>query len=150
VSGAIVELYQLWPLIQHHGRDPATRHLGAYRFVRHRSISPKRSDHWIIHTICICVDCPVIGTQIAFQLRRMHNEELVLAASFPEYDAYGEIRALGSRGLLSLACGAHSMVFRLGCQFHHQHNSNRYYFMIVRQFEKRSAIEQSNLYRGHC
>ena len=26
--------------------------------------------------------------QIAFQLRRMHNEEAVLAATFPEYTAY--------------------------------------------------------------
>jgi protein-S-isoprenylcysteine O-methyltransferase Ste14 len=30
----------------------------------------------------------LLTVQIAFQLRRMHNEELVLAANFPEYDAY--------------------------------------------------------------
>ncbi len=26
--------------------------------------------------------------QIAFQLRRMHNEEIILAETFPEYAAY--------------------------------------------------------------
>jgi protein-S-isoprenylcysteine O-methyltransferase Ste14 len=31
--------------------------------------------------------------QIAFQLRRMHNEELVLTASFPEYVEYRQITA---------------------------------------------------------
>ena len=30
----------------------------------------------------------LLAVQIAFQVRRMHNEELVLTASFPEYDAY--------------------------------------------------------------
>jgi protein-S-isoprenylcysteine O-methyltransferase Ste14 len=30
----------------------------------------------------------VLAVQIAFQLRRMHNEEAVLAESFPEYAAY--------------------------------------------------------------
>jgi protein-S-isoprenylcysteine O-methyltransferase Ste14 len=30
----------------------------------------------------------VLVAQIAFQLRRMHNEEAILAESFPEYDAY--------------------------------------------------------------
>jgi len=30
----------------------------------------------------------VLAVQIVFQLRRMHNEETVLAESFPEYAAY--------------------------------------------------------------
>jgi protein-S-isoprenylcysteine O-methyltransferase Ste14 len=30
----------------------------------------------------------LLAVQIAFQLRRMHNEELVLTANFPEYTAY--------------------------------------------------------------
>jgi protein-S-isoprenylcysteine O-methyltransferase Ste14 len=30
----------------------------------------------------------LLVVQFAFQLRRMHNEELVLAGSFPAYDAY--------------------------------------------------------------
>ena len=30
----------------------------------------------------------VLAVQIVFQLRRMHNEEAVLAESFPEYAAY--------------------------------------------------------------
>lgn len=30
----------------------------------------------------------LLGAQIAFQLRRIHNEEVVLCASFPEYDTY--------------------------------------------------------------
>jgi protein-S-isoprenylcysteine O-methyltransferase Ste14 len=30
----------------------------------------------------------LLAMQIAFQLRRMHNEELVLTTSFPEYGAY--------------------------------------------------------------
>jgi protein-S-isoprenylcysteine O-methyltransferase Ste14 len=30
----------------------------------------------------------ILAVQIAFQLRRMHNEEAILAESFPEYAAY--------------------------------------------------------------
>lgn len=30
----------------------------------------------------------LLAVQIAFQLRRMYNEEVVLSAAFPEYDAY--------------------------------------------------------------
>ena len=35
----------------------------------------------------------LLAMQIAFQLRRMHNEELVLTASFPEYSAYRQTTA---------------------------------------------------------
>jgi protein-S-isoprenylcysteine O-methyltransferase Ste14 len=35
----------------------------------------------------------LLAAHIAFQLRRMHNEELVLTARFPEYAAYSQITA---------------------------------------------------------
>jgi len=84
--GAIVALYQLgahsasWP-------DPATRHLGLIASCATRSISRRDRDHWIIHTICICVTALLLATQIAFQLRgcTMRN---CSGCQLPEYDAY--------------------------------------------------------------
>jgi protein-S-isoprenylcysteine O-methyltransferase Ste14 len=58
---------------------------------------------WVRHPLYVAEEIAVVGLfvqfasiwtallfalQIAFQLRRMHNEETVLSASLPEYDAY--------------------------------------------------------------
>jgi protein-S-isoprenylcysteine O-methyltransferase Ste14 len=87
--GAIVALFQL-------GRSfsimAETRQLvttGPYRFVRHPLYLAEQ-----IATIGVFIQFAslwsalLLAVQIAFQLRRMHNEELVLTASFPEYAAY--------------------------------------------------------------
>jgi protein-S-isoprenylcysteine O-methyltransferase Ste14 len=41
----------------------------------------------------------ILAVQIAFQLRRMHNEEAILAESFPEYAAYRQRTARLLRGI---------------------------------------------------
>jgi protein-S-isoprenylcysteine O-methyltransferase Ste14 len=87
--GAVVALSQL-------GRSfslmAETRRLvtsGAYRFVRHPLYLTEE-----IAVVGLFIQFASVSTvlllamQIAFQLRRMHNEELVLAARFPEYVAY--------------------------------------------------------------
>jgi protein-S-isoprenylcysteine O-methyltransferase Ste14 len=62
---------------------------GPYRFVRHPLYAAEEiamvgmfMQFASIHTALL------LAMHIAFQLRRMHNEELVLAARFPEYAAY--------------------------------------------------------------
>jgi protein-S-isoprenylcysteine O-methyltransferase Ste14 len=92
--GAIVALSQL-------GRSfslmAETRRLvtsGPYRYVRHPLYLTEG-----IATIGICVQFASVWTalllaiQIGFQLRRMHNEEVVLNVSFPEYAAYRQTTA---------------------------------------------------------
>jgi protein-S-isoprenylcysteine O-methyltransferase Ste14 len=87
--GAVVALSQL-------GRSfslmAETRRLvtsGPYRFVRHPLYLTEE-----IAVVGLFIQFASVSTvlllamQIAFQLRRMHNEELVLAARFPEYVAY--------------------------------------------------------------
>jgi protein-S-isoprenylcysteine O-methyltransferase Ste14 len=88
-AGAVVALSQL-------GRSfsvmAETRQLvttGPYRFVRHPLYLAEE-----IAIIGVFLQFASLWTtllllvQIAFQLRRMHNEELVLTAGFPEYTAY--------------------------------------------------------------
>jgi protein-S-isoprenylcysteine O-methyltransferase Ste14 len=88
-AGAIAALYQL-------GRSfsvmAETRQLvtkGPYRLVRH----PLYLTEWIA-LIGLFIQFASIWTglllavQFVFQLRRMHNEEMVLAAGFPEYSTY--------------------------------------------------------------
>jgi protein-S-isoprenylcysteine O-methyltransferase Ste14 len=92
--GAVIALLQL-------GRSfsvmAETRQLvtsGPYRFVRH----PLYLTEWIA-VIGVFIQFASLWTaillviQIAFQLRRMYNEELVLSASFPEYVGYRQTTA---------------------------------------------------------
>jgi protein-S-isoprenylcysteine O-methyltransferase Ste14 len=89
--GAVLSLSQL-------GRSfsvmAETRQLvtsGPYRFVRHPLYLTEG-----IAVIGLFVQFASVWTallvvvQIAFQLRRMHNEETLLIASFPEYAAYSK------------------------------------------------------------
>jgi protein-S-isoprenylcysteine O-methyltransferase Ste14 len=88
-AGAIFALSQL-------GRSfsimAETRQLvtsGPYRFVRHPLyLAEEIAMVGIFIQFVSAWTALILAAQIAFQLRRMHNEELVLAASFPEYDAY--------------------------------------------------------------
>jgi protein-S-isoprenylcysteine O-methyltransferase Ste14 len=67
---------------------------GPYRFVRHPLYAAEE-----IATIGMFMQFALpwaallFVVQVAFQLRRMHNEELVLTARFPEYDVYSQTTA---------------------------------------------------------
>jgi protein-S-isoprenylcysteine O-methyltransferase Ste14 len=67
---------------------------GPYSFVRHPLYAAEElamlglfMQFASIWTVLLLV------VQFGFQLRRMHNEELVLIASFPEYDTYRQSTA---------------------------------------------------------
>jgi protein-S-isoprenylcysteine O-methyltransferase Ste14 len=67
---------------------------GPYRFVRHPLYAAEE-----IATIGMFMQFALpwaallFVVQVAFQLRRMHNEELVLTPRFPEYDVYSQTTA---------------------------------------------------------
>ena len=62
---------------------------GPYRFVRHPLyLAEELAIIGISMQFFSLSAAFVLAVQIAFQLRRMHNEEAVLAKSFPEYAAY--------------------------------------------------------------
>jgi protein-S-isoprenylcysteine O-methyltransferase Ste14 len=62
---------------------------GPYRFVRHPLyLAEELAIIGISMQFFSLSTALVLAVQIAFQLRRMHNEEAVLAESFPEYAAY--------------------------------------------------------------
>jgi protein-S-isoprenylcysteine O-methyltransferase Ste14 len=92
--GAIVALGQL-------GRSfsvmAETRQLvtsGPYRFMRHPLyLAEEIAVVGLFMQFASAWTALVLAAQIAFQLRRMHNEELVLTARFPEYAAYSQITA---------------------------------------------------------
>jgi protein-S-isoprenylcysteine O-methyltransferase Ste14 len=87
--GAIVALSQL-------GRSfsimAETRRLvttGPYRFVRHPLyLAEEIAMVGVFMQFASVWTALLLVAQIAFQLRRIHNEELVLTTSFPEYEAY--------------------------------------------------------------
>ena len=62
---------------------------GAYRFVRHPLyLAEELAIIGLSMQFFSAATAFVLAMQIAFQLRRMHNEETVLVKSFPEYAAY--------------------------------------------------------------
>jgi protein-S-isoprenylcysteine O-methyltransferase Ste14 len=62
---------------------------GPYRFVRHPLyLAEELAIIGISMQFFSLSTALVLAVQIAFQLRRMYNEEAVLAESFPEYAAY--------------------------------------------------------------
>ena len=62
---------------------------GPYRFVRHPLyVAEELAIIGISMQFFSLSTAFVLAVQIAFQLRRMHNEEAVLTESFPEYAAY--------------------------------------------------------------
>jgi protein-S-isoprenylcysteine O-methyltransferase Ste14 len=93
-AGAIVALGQL-------GRSfsvmAETRQLvtsGPYRLVRHPLyLAEEIAIFGVFMQFASVWTALLLVAQIAFQLRRMHNEEVVLTASFPEYTEYQETTA---------------------------------------------------------
>jgi protein-S-isoprenylcysteine O-methyltransferase Ste14 len=64
---------------------------GPYRFVRHPLyLAEELAIIGIFMQFLSVWTAILLAVQIAFQLRRMHNEEAVLTATFPEYAAYRE------------------------------------------------------------
>jgi len=62
---------------------------GPYRFVRHPLyLTEQIATFGLFMQFASAWTALVLALQIAFQLRRMHNEELMLTANFPEYVAY--------------------------------------------------------------
>jgi protein-S-isoprenylcysteine O-methyltransferase Ste14 len=62
---------------------------GPYRFVRHPLyLAEEIAIIGVFIQFASVWTALLVAVQIAVQLRRMHNEELVLTASFPEYAAY--------------------------------------------------------------
>jgi|SRR6516162_10320142 protein-S-isoprenylcysteine O-methyltransferase Ste14 len=92
--GAIVVLKQL-------GRSfsimAETRRLvtsGPYRFVRHPLyLMEEIAIVGVFMQFASVWTALMLAVQLAFQLRRMHNEEAVLTASFPEYTVYSQTTA---------------------------------------------------------
>jgi protein-S-isoprenylcysteine O-methyltransferase Ste14 len=88
-AGAVIALSQLGRSFSIMAESRRLVTTGPYRFVRHPLYAGE-----LIATIGVFLQFASLWTallllvQFAFQLRRMHNEELVLTASFPEYDAY--------------------------------------------------------------
>ena len=92
--GAVVALYQL-------GRSfsimAETRQLvtsGPYRFARHPLyLTEAIATFGLFMQFASLWTALLFAAQIAFQLRRMHNEEAVLTVSFPEYAVYRQTTA---------------------------------------------------------
>lgn len=92
--GAVVALKQL-------GRSfslmAETRQLvtsGLYRSIRHPLyLAEEIAIAGVVMQFASVWTVLLFAVQIAFQLRRMHNEELVLAESFPEYVVYRQTTA---------------------------------------------------------
>jgi protein-S-isoprenylcysteine O-methyltransferase Ste14 len=90
-AGAVVALSQL-------GRSfsvmAETRQLvttGPYRFIRHPLyLAEQIAIVGIFIQFASAWTVLLFSVQIGFQLRRIHNEELVLTASFPEYAVYSQ------------------------------------------------------------
>jgi protein-S-isoprenylcysteine O-methyltransferase Ste14 len=62
---------------------------GVYRLVRHPLyLAEEIAAIGVVMQFFSPWTAPILAVQIGFQLRRMRNEEVILAANFPEYLAY--------------------------------------------------------------
>ena len=92
--GAVVALSQLGRSFSIMAESRQLVTTGPYRLVRHPLYLAEG-----IATVGVFMQFASVGTalllavQIAFQLRRIHNEELVLTTRFPEYTAYSQTTA---------------------------------------------------------
>jgi protein-S-isoprenylcysteine O-methyltransferase Ste14 len=92
--GAVIALSQLGRSFSIMAESRQLVTTGPYRVVRHPLYAAE-----LIATVGVFMQFASVYTvlllaaQIAFQLRRMHNEELVLTIRFPEYAAYSQTTA---------------------------------------------------------
>lgn len=93
-AGAVVALWQLGRSFSIMAESRQLVTAGPYRFIRHPLYVAEQ-----IATVGVFMQFASIYTflllagHITFQLRRMHNEELVLSSRFPEYAAYSQTTA---------------------------------------------------------
>jgi protein-S-isoprenylcysteine O-methyltransferase Ste14 len=87
--GAIVALFQLGRSFSVMAESRRLVTTGPYRFVRHPLyLAEELAIVGVFLQFASLWAVLLLGAQIAFQLRRMHNEEVLLAAHLPEYPAY--------------------------------------------------------------
>lgn len=87
--GAVVALSQLGRSFSIMAESRQLVTTGPYRFVRHPLYAAEEiAMVGVFMQFASIYTAVLLAVHIAFQLRRMHNEELVLAARFPEYPAY--------------------------------------------------------------
>ena len=87
--GAIVALFRLGRSFSIMAESRQLVTTGAYHFVRHPLyLAEELAIVGVFLQFASTWAMLLLSAQIAFQLRRMHNEEVVLAAHFPEYAAY--------------------------------------------------------------
>ena len=88
-AGALVALAQLGRSFSVMAESRRLVTTGPYRFLRHPLyLAEEIAMVGVFLQFASRWTALLLAIQIAFQLRRMHNEELVLTASFPEYTAY--------------------------------------------------------------
>jgi len=87
--GAVIALFQLGGSFSVMAETRQLVRSGPYRFVRHPLyLAEEIAVFGVFMQFASSWTAVLLAVQIAFQLRRMHNEELVLTASFPEYVEY--------------------------------------------------------------
>jgi protein-S-isoprenylcysteine O-methyltransferase Ste14 len=90
--GSIASIVTLSQLGRSFSLMAETRQLvtwGPYRFVRHPLyVAEQIAILGVFMQFASVWTALLLAVQIAFQLRRMHHEEAILAANFPEYGAY--------------------------------------------------------------
>jgi protein-S-isoprenylcysteine O-methyltransferase Ste14 len=88
-AGAVVALYRLGRSFSIMAESRRLVTTGPYRFVRHPLyLAEEIAMIGVFLQFASLWTALLLLAQIAFQLRRMHNEELILAANFPPYTAY--------------------------------------------------------------
>jgi len=88
-AGAVVALSQLGRSFSMMAEARRLVTSGPYRFVRHPLyLAEELAIIGIFMQFASAWTALLLAVQIAFQLRRMHNEEVVLTETFPEYAAY--------------------------------------------------------------
>jgi protein-S-isoprenylcysteine O-methyltransferase Ste14 len=89
--GALVVLSQLGRSFSIMAETRQLVTIGPYRFVRHPLyLAEEIAIVGIFIQFASVWTALILAAQIGFQLRRIHNEELVLTASFPEYAVYSQ------------------------------------------------------------
>jgi protein-S-isoprenylcysteine O-methyltransferase Ste14 len=93
-AGAVVALLQLGRSFSMMAEVRRLVTSGPYRFVRHPLyLAEELAIIGIFMQFLSIWTALLLTLQIAFQLRRMHNEEAILAEAFPEYTAYRQSTA---------------------------------------------------------